>query len=252
LGPKARAARGPAEPGHFQNGSPYVETATTRAARINRGGPRCQVCIHPERIRIEALHVGGVSLDGLQAEFGLQRDAIHRHCKNHVTKMAKINYLAGPVQIATLAQAAARENKSILEYLVVIRSILMQQLVKSAEGGKALTAGQISGYLTTVLQTIGKITGEISALASTTLTINNNVQILNSQPFVDLQAGLLEVCQRHPDARGDIVDLFRRRDAKHAAPAAPDMKLIEAEPISRSEAIRAGQGAKREREAMGA
>ena len=223
-----------------------------RAARINRGGPRCQVCIHPERIRIEALHVGGVSLDGLQAEFGLQRDAIHRHCKNHVTKMAKINYLAGPVQIATLAQAAARENKSILEYLVVIRSILMQQLVKSAEGGKALTAGQISGYLTTVLQTIGKITGEISALASTTLTINNNVQILNSQPFVDLQAGLLEVCQRHPDARGDIVDLFRRLDAKHAAPAAPDMKLIEAEPISRSEAIRAGQAAKREREAMGA
>jgi hypothetical protein len=118
-------------------------------------------------------------------------------------------------------------------------------------GGKALTAGQISGYLTTVLHTIGKITGEISGLASTTFTINNNnnVQILNSQPFVDLQAGLLEVCQRHPEARGEIVDLFRRLDAKHAA---PDMKLIEAAPISRSEAIKAGQAATREREAMGA
>jgi hypothetical protein len=225
--------------------------ARTRQARVGRG--RCQVCVHPERIRIEALHVGGVTLDALQAEFGVQRDAIHRHCKLHVSRIAKVNYLAGPVQIATLAQAAARENKSILEYLAVIRSILMNQLVKCAEGGKALTAGQVSGYLTTVLHTMGKITGEISGLASATFTINNSVQILNSQPFIDLQAGLLEVCQRHPEARGDIVELFRRLDAKHSASAAPgSMKLIEAEPISRSEAIRAGQAAKREREAMGA
>jgi hypothetical protein len=114
----------------------------------------------------------------------------------------------------------------------------MNQLVRNAEKGNARTAGQISGYLTSVLQTLGKITGEISALASTTLTINNNVQILNSQPFVDLQAGLLEVCQRHPEARGDIVDLFRRLDAKHAASSEPDLKLIEAGPISRSEAIK--------------
>jgi hypothetical protein len=36
-----------------------------------------------------------------------------------------------------------------------------------------------------VLQTLGKITGEISGLASATLTINNNsVHVLNSQPFV--------------------------------------------------------------------
>jgi hypothetical protein len=218
--------------GHFKNGSPYVETATTRQARVGRG--RCQVCKHPERIRIEALHVGGVTLDALAAEFGCQRDAIHRHCKFHVSKIAKINYLAGPTQIATLAQAAARENKSILEYLSVIRSILMAQLVKQAEKGNALTAGRISGYLTTVLQTLGKITGEISGLASATLTINNNsLHVLNSQPFVELQAGLLDVCTRHPEARADIVDLFRRLDAKHAAPAAPDMKLIEAEPVSR-------------------
>jgi hypothetical protein len=71
------------------------------------GHANCRLCHHPERYRIEALHIGGVSLDALEAEFGIQRDAIHRHCKNHVTKIAKINYLAGPVQIATLARAAA-------------------------------------------------------------------------------------------------------------------------------------------------
>jgi hypothetical protein len=220
----------------FQNGDSHETPCRTRQAKTGRG--RCQVCKHPERIRIEALHIGGVTLDALEAEFGLQRDAIHRHCKNHVSRIAKVNYLAGPVQIATLAQAAAREGKSILEYLSIIRSILMAQLVKQAEKGNSLTAGRVSGYLTTVLQTLGKITGEISGLASATLTINNNsVHVLNSQPFVELQAGLLEVCQKHPDARADIVDLFRRLDAKHSGQNYPDMKLIDAGPIS----IKAGE-----------
>jgi hypothetical protein len=128
---------------HFENGDSFETPARTRQARVGRG--RCQVCVHPERIRIEALHVGGVTLDALQAEFGIQRDAIHRHCKMHVTKIAKINYLAGPVQIATLAQAAARENKSILEYLCVIRSILMNQLVKCAEGARRSRRGRFPG-----------------------------------------------------------------------------------------------------------
>jgi hypothetical protein len=206
----------------------HVTPARTHQAKAGRR--KCRVCVHPERIRIEALHIGGVTLDALEAEFAIQRDAIHRHCKNHVSRLAKVNYLAGPVQIATLAQAAAREGKSVLEYLSIIRSILMNQLVKQAEKGNALTAGKISGYLTTVLQVLGKVTGEISGLASATLTINNNsVHVLNSQPFVELQAGLLDVCQKHPEARADIVDLFRRLDAKHAAPDMPDMKLINGE-----------------------
>jgi hypothetical protein len=126
----------------FENGDSFTTPVRTHQGRVGRG--RCRVCKHPERIRIEALHIGGVTLDALEAEFGIQRDAIHRHCKNHVSRIAKVNYLAGPVQIATLAQAAARENKSIHEYLSVIRSILMAQLVKQAEKNNALTAGKIS------------------------------------------------------------------------------------------------------------
>jgi hypothetical protein len=115
----------------------HVTPARTHQAKAGRR--KCRVCCHPERIRIEALHVGAVSLDALEAEFGIQRDAIHRHCKNHVSRLAKVNYLAGPVQIATLAQAAAREGKSVLEYLPIIRSILMNQLVKQAVGAPELS-----------------------------------------------------------------------------------------------------------------
>src|SRR3977135_3914934 len=65
------------------------------------------------------LRVAGVSLDKLASQFDLRRDAIHRHCKNHLTERARISYLAGPAAIADLANAAARENRSVLEYLTV-------------------------------------------------------------------------------------------------------------------------------------
>ena len=56
---------------------------------------------------------------------------------------------------------------------------------------------------------IGKITGQITNFAGTTININNtNVAVLTSAPFADLQAGLLRVCAAHPEVRGDIIDLF--------------------------------------------
>jgi hypothetical protein len=212
--------------GHFQNGTPWCDL--TPSAAVEAASPErhigCKVCHHAERVRIEALKVAGVSLDKLAAQFGIRRDAIHRHCKNHLTERARISYLAGPAAIADLANAAARENRSVLEYLTVIRSVLMQQFTESAAAGKAHTAANVAGHLVTVLQTLGKVTGEISALASTSITVTNNVQILNSQPFIELQTGLLSICQKHPEARADIIALFRQLDERHAAPAA---KMIE-------------------------
>ena len=75
-----------------------------------------------------------------------------------------------------------------------------------------------------VLAPIGRITGEVAQFASTTINIQNNTQILNSPVFAELQSGLLQVCAAHPEARADIVSLFRQLDERHAAPA---LKTIE-------------------------
>jgi hypothetical protein len=121
----------------------HVTPARTHQAKAGRR--KCRVCVHPERVRIEALHIGGVTLDALEAEFNIQRDAIHRHCKNHVSRMAKVNYLAGPVQIATLAQAAAREGKSVLEYLS-INSVDLDESTRQAGGeGQRADGGEDLG-----------------------------------------------------------------------------------------------------------
>ena len=120
LGPKARAARGPAKPGHFQNGSPYPESAATRLAKAQRGrrGPHCQVCNHPDRARIEFAKISGRGLHEVAKEFGVHKDSLWRHMRKHVTEETKIGYLAGPVKLAELANLAASENKSLIEYLV--------------------------------------------------------------------------------------------------------------------------------------
>lgn len=86
----------------------------------------------------------------------------------------------------------------------------------------------MSRPLLDTLKALGKVTGEINTLASSTIiNVQANTTILNSAPFADLQSGLLRVCAAHPEARADVVALFRQLDEKYApAPA----KLIEARP----------------------
>ena len=77
---------------------------------------------------------------------------------------------------------------------------------------------------------------------------------MNSPIVTELQAELLQTLAPYEDARAAVIAMFVRLDERHRGqdiPQAPsDMKLIEAAPISRSDAIKAGQAAKREREAM--
>jgi hypothetical protein len=99
-----------------------------------------------------------------------------------------------------------------------------------AEKNDAHGVALVSARIIHVLRDIGKLTGEIREFtASTIINVTNSAVILNSPPFSDLQAGLLEVCSRHPEARGDILGLINRLDEKYAAPApaASPMREIE-------------------------
>ena len=181
---------------------------------------------HPEKTRIEALRVSGVGIDKLAEQFGVSRDAIWRHCHSHMTEEAKASYLLGAAQITNLAEQATREGRTVLDYLVIVRSILMNQLAREAELNRSYAVERVAGRLIEVLKEIGGHTGEVTKLAGTVINIQNNTQILNSPPFIALQQGLLEVCAKHPEARADIIALFRDLDERHAEPA-PAAKLIE-------------------------
>jgi hypothetical protein len=180
--------------------------------------PTCAVCKHAERERIEALRASGASLDSLARKFAVHKDAIWRHWRDHVSADLKTAYLAGPATIAELKERAAKEGGSILDYLGILRSVLMGAITASAEAQSAFTLATLSGRLVEVLREIGKITGEIERLNPSVSIMNNvaNVAIFSDPKFLELQSGLLTIARSHPGARADIIALLRGLDARPA------------------------------------
>ncbi len=201
--------------------------ATEPKPRKYDSSNRCQICRHPQRSQIELMHIGGVGMDQIAARFGVERNAVWRHNKNHITEAQKAAILVGPAKLGDLIEVAAEEHGSALDHYRIMRSILMAQLTKQAEKGDLYGIALAADRLTHVLRDMSKLGGEISTFAnSTVINVTQNNMILNSAPFADLQAGLLEVCAAHPEARSDIVRLFKRLDDKYS-----QQKALEAPPM---------------------
>lgn len=200
------------------------------------GHRQCNVCRHGERTLIESLLVTGVPLDKIAARFGVSRDALFRHHHNHISEESKVSFLIGAGRFQQLSEVAAEENSSLLDYLRVLRGILFAAIDRKAQAGDTGAVVALSRAAARVLRDIGAVTGEISTIASTAInvSVNNGVSIVASPQFEALQSGMIEIARRHPDARGDILDLFRNLDNQFAAssamPRAPT-RVIEATPI---------------------
>lgn len=172
------------------------------------------------------LRAGGASLDSLATKFNLSRDAIHRHWQNHVSDEIKASYLIGPVKLAEIAAKAAEEGASVMDHMRVIRTMLMTHLDATTQAGDARGAAIVAGQLTNVLEKIGRVTGELAALAP--INVTNNVAIINSPQFARAQAAILRALAPHGEARAAVVAALRELDAEETAPAP---RMIEAVPV---------------------
>lgn len=139
---------------------------------------RCAVCRHPERVRIEMMRLAGMSLDAIAEKFNLGnggRDCIWRHMQRHVSEDEKSIMLAD-VPIQEAAARAAEENVSLLDYLGLIRSALLQQVRLAASVNDRHGLAVVSGRALECLREIGKLTGELKGFGPRTV-INNQVNI---------------------------------------------------------------------------
>jgi hypothetical protein len=185
---------------------------------------RCSICAHPDRVLIEATRIAGASLDTIAAKYKISRDSIFRHMKKHVSDEQRADYLAS-IPMAELAEKAATEGVSVLQYFSIIRATLMQQFQLAASVNDKNATAILAGRLTEVLREIGRITGELGSMAANNITINN-VSILNSPVFANLQANLLHALAPYPEARAAVVMALRQMDQQNP-PAIPEMKVIE-------------------------
>jgi hypothetical protein len=188
-----------------------------------RKGPACTICQHPDRARIEAVRCAGASLDSVAKKFGVSRDAVFRHQANHVDADTRSQYLSG-VPVAELAQLAASEGTSVLEYLSLVRSVLVQEFQLASQTHSHHATSALAGRLVEVLRAIGSISGEMGNMA-TSLTINGNINVMNHPQLANLQANMLRALAPYPDARAAVVGALKAMDAEPVSASPPLIEL---------------------------
>lgn len=186
----------------------------------------CKVCRHPDRALIEQGRILGVSLDALAARHDVSRDSIHRHMVNHVDDELRASYIS-QVPLAELAAKAAEENLSLLEYLAIVRGLLMREAQVAALAHDRHGLATVSGRLLESLRQIGGLTGEIARLAPGTVNIGS-INFIGSPAFLALHEMLLRKLAGYPEALAAVLAGLGELEAMAAADAAkPVPPMIE-------------------------
>jgi hypothetical protein len=194
-------------------------SARHRTRFHERRGRGCLVCQHKDRVRIEASRVAGVSLDNLSRKFAVSRDSIFRHMRDHVDDDLRAQYLL-EVPIKDLAEAAAAENVSVLEYLSIVRATLLQQFQLAASCNDKNGVAILGGRLTEVLRAIGSITGEVLRSPAVSNVVNT-INFTASPVFLDLQQMLIRRLAGHPEAMAAVVEGLRELESRSAPQMTP-------------------------------
>jgi hypothetical protein len=167
----------------------------------------CTVCRHPDRTRIEANRLIGVYLKDCAREFGLSVAAISRHMRQHVDDATKAEIMAD-VPLREIAERAAKEGMSLLDYYGIVRGTVFKQLVAAGSINDRPAVATLAGRAVDILESIGKLTGELRQLAPQTVT-NNTAIFVNSPIFAELQSMLVERLAPYPPALAAVIDGLR-------------------------------------------
>jgi hypothetical protein len=190
---------------------------------------RCKICQSPERFRIELLLVSGAGRRAVAKKFGVSADAVWRHGRLHISQEQRLQLLAGPVKLRELADRAAEEGLSLLEYIGMVRSAVLRQFFAAGEANDRQGVALLTGRLTELFRLQGHFSGQIS---SATSTVTNNTLIMGSPIMADIEQVLLERLRPYPDAAQSVFEgLEQLRAMRLGQPVRerPALERVEAE-----------------------
>jgi len=187
--------------------------------------PRCTVCHHPERHRIELLRLAGTPTDTLVERFPeLGRDAIYRHMANHVDAETKAAMVAD-VPLAELAERAVKEGGSLLDHFSVVRLTVMAALQRAAAVNDYSGTAALAKRATEINREIGRLSGEL--LNSTPIANFSQTNIImGGSIMARLESMLVERLAPFPDALHAVLDGLADLDGSSPPPL--DLKALEA------------------------
>ena len=166
---------------------------------------RCMVCDSEHRARIELALSKRVSYDRLAKKFGLSRDAIGRHRRNHLppTLLASLQAYGKPTAV-DLDELKQSESEGLLQTVAAQRGKLWQTLEICEEMEDWPAATRVHAQLTASLNLLAKILGEIDTGSRTTIN-----QLVVSPEYLTLRSALVQALSPYPDARRAVSEVLR-------------------------------------------
>src|ERR1700756_3727735 len=174
---------------------------------------RCTICNHPARPQIDLAIATGFSKRAVAERFGVSRDAVWRHAQAHLTAemraalATKLLQREGDTRCILLEEGAG-----VTEALKAIRGPLFGLFLTAVDTGDIKAAAALSGRLHENLALVAKLTGELVPHAGISIT-----NVLLSPDFQRLRTELIRVLSRYPEARADVVAVFRQAGLRAAS-----------------------------------
>jgi len=148
-------------------------------------GRTCHCCEHPERDAIDAALVSGASMTEVSDRFGVSRSSASRHSLNHLSASL----------VAMKAQAQEDNRASLLERIETLIERGETMFAAAASEGKAAQALAVLKELRSLLELLGKASGELNDRPQVT------VNLMASPEWLQLRSALLGALLPFPDAR---------------------------------------------------
>ena len=178
-----------------------------------RNGRKCTVCTHPFQAKIDRFLVTKeMSTRAIAAKFDLHSDALHRHLKAHVTEEQKRQILLDVKREADQAVAdelngEAVEIKGGLARIVRELETILNRA--KARGDDPLALVSLRELRSTLLD-LAKVYGSLKSELTVTVNLNDSPQ------WLQLRDVLLDVFERHPQAKQDFIERARFLRLEHA------------------------------------
>jgi hypothetical protein len=197
-----------------------------RAKRPPRGSPRgfeeasiprgfytreCSVCRHPERRAFEFQCAIGRPVAIVAREFKMREDTARRHWRLHVPLSARADMIAGKTAMANLAAKSRAEDRSLLDYLAIMRSSLFRLFSDCSKRNDANGASTVAARLLSVLESIGRLNGELREAAAAqgiaVNVINGNVTqaTIAESEIAAVQSCVIRALRDEPTARAKVI-----------------------------------------------
>ncbi len=168
---------------------------------------RCKICQSPDRFRVELMLVSGVGRRAIAKKFGVSADAVWRHGRLHISQEQRTQLLAGPIKLRELADRAAEEGLSLIEYTGMVRSTVLQQFFAAGEANDRSGVALLSARLAELFRLQGQFTGELASSLVTNTTVNN-FHFTTDPAFRQLMMDVAEALEPYPEARRAVFARF--------------------------------------------